>query len=100
MTLKKDMEFTKSTYKVKYTEWKYPVERYDQNKNLMPYAAEPVTFDTEGPIEVIGPKVVSLSGGMTGTYIRTTGQAGEAALYIRSQRMKEVKITFKIETAE
>ena len=29
------MEFTKSTYKVKYTEWKYPVERYDQNKNLM-----------------------------------------------------------------
>lgn len=35
MTLKKDMEFTKSTYKVKYTEWKYPVERYDQNKNLM-----------------------------------------------------------------
>lgn len=72
----------------------------DQNKNLMPYAAEPVTFDIEGPIEVIGPKVVSLSGGMTGTYIRTTGQAGEAALYIRSQRMKEVKITFKIETAE
>lgn len=69
----------------------------DQNKNLMPYAAEPLTFETEGPIEVIGPEIVSLSGGMTGTYIRTMGQAGEAALYIRSQRMKEVKITFRVE---
>lgn len=69
----------------------------DQNGNLLHYAMEPVSYRTEGAVELIGPEVVSAMGGMTGTYVRTTGQAGSGSLYIRCEGAEEVRVDFTVE---
>lgn len=43
----------------------------DENGNLLNYFNEPVTLSVEGPIEIIGPNLISLKGGMFGTYVKT-----------------------------
>ena len=48
----------------------------DQNGNLLPYCSEAVQLSVEGPVEILGPSVVPLRGGMAGTYLATTGEAG------------------------
>lgn len=47
---------------------------------LMPYMMEAIHIETQGPIEVIGPKTLSLRGGMTGTYIRSIAQEGHGKI--------------------
>lgn len=54
----------------------------DENGNLQSYYQEALSLEVEGPVEIIGPKIVSLKGGMAGTYIKSTGSAGKATLYI------------------
>ena len=53
----------------------------DQNGNLLPYCGEAVQLRTEGPVRLIGPAIVPLRGGMAGTYLATTGEAGRAVLH-------------------
>ncbi len=53
----------------------------DQNKNTLPYCNEIVTFTLEGPATLIGPASIPLRGGLGGTYVKTTGQAGEITLH-------------------
>ncbi len=48
----------------------------DQNGNLLPYCGEAVQLRVEGPVKILGPSVVPLRGGMAGTYLATTGEAG------------------------
>ena len=40
---------------------------------------------TEGPVKILGPAVVPLRGGMGGTYLTTTGEAGRAVLHCRME---------------
>ena len=70
----------------------------DDNGNILPYANDPMMLSTVGPIEVIGPSIISLQGGMGGTYVRTTGKAGDAKLIITPQfgDSKEVKFTVTV----
>ncbi|MBR6239002.1 MAG: glycoside hydrolase family 2 protein [Lachnospiraceae bacterium] len=49
------------------------IRALDQNNNLQAYCQEPVEIVTEGPIELIGPALTVLRGGMGGTYVRTMG---------------------------
>jgi beta-galactosidase len=53
----------------------------DQNGNLLPYCGEAVQLSVEGPVRIIGPQAVPLRGGMAGTYLATTGEAGRAILH-------------------
>ena len=39
----------------------------------------------EGPLKILGPSVVPLRGGMAGTYLATTGEAGRAVLHCRME---------------
>ncbi|MDD6039031.1 MAG: glycoside hydrolase family 2 TIM barrel-domain containing protein [bacterium] len=55
----------------------------DENGNVLPFYDEPAELSVSGPIELIGPKVISFKGGMAGTYVKTTGTPGEARLSIR-----------------
>ena len=57
----------------------------DQNGNLLPYCGEAVQLRTEGPVKILGPAVVPLRGGMGGTYLATTGEAGRAVLHCRME---------------
>ena len=71
----------------------------DENDNQLNFFNEPVVLRTEGPIEIIGDSVVSLKGGMVGTYLKTTGEAGSVALYMKTAQAEEVKIEFSVNVA-
>lgn len=58
----------------------------DQLGNPLPYYNGIVSFETEGGIEVIGPRTVAVVGGHIGCWLRTVpgAPAGKAALTIRA----------------
>ena len=68
----------------------------DQNKNPEYFYFGPVILETEGPIEVIGPDIVQLKGGFGGTYVKTTGESGKAALILKNDQAGEEKIEFTV----
>lgn len=72
------------------------IKAVDQNGNVLPFFAEPVHIVTEGPVEVIGPDVIPLRGGMTGTYIKTTGIEGNAVVRVVTSQAEPVVIEFNI----
>lgn len=65
--------------------------------NIAPYAQIPVHVEVKGPLCVVGPDTVTAEGGMTGTYLKTTGQAGTAEVTITSAVTEPVRLTFAIE---
>ena len=54
----------------------------DENGNVLPFYNKPAVIETSGPIEVLGPDLADINGGMGGVYIRSTGEAGDAAVKI------------------
>ena len=71
----------------------------DQNDNLLRFAQEPITLTASGPIEIIGPNMIALQGGMSGTYIKTVGQEGKAVLKIACDRTPPVELVFTVTKA-
>lgn len=69
----------------------------DENGNLQPYCQEAVSLSCDGDIELIGPKFVSLKGGMAGTYVRSKGRAGTGTLNVTDWKGSLHFIEFKIE---
>ena len=63
--------------------------------NVLHYCSEPLCLETEGPIEIIGPKIISLQGGQFGTYIRSKG-LGKGQLKIKDTQGNEVLIDFEV----
>lgn len=72
------------------------IKAVSEEDNLLYFCNAPLTLETAGSIEIIGPKVIGLEGGMSGTYVRTTGCAGEGTLTIRSEQFGEERITFTV----
>ena len=72
------------------------IRAIDENSNVLHYYNDPVILETEGPIELIGPAVVGLSGGMGGTYVKTTGKAGTAKLKIKTTDGVSEEVVFII----
>ena len=64
----------------------------DENNNQLNVFNEGLTLEALGPVEIIGPKVMTLRGGTGGTYIRTIGEAGNAKLrlYLHDKLVKEI----------
>ena len=50
----------------------------------------------EGAAELVGPETVTAEGGMTGTYVRTTGQTGTAVLTVSTSQTEAVRIAFMV----
>ena len=79
------------------------IQAQDEHGNILPFYNDPLTFETEGSIEVIGPKIVSLQGGMGGTYVKTkkiaAGEPQKAALIIHDGE-NEIKIGFTVQRDE
>ncbi|MCM1261123.1 MAG: glycoside hydrolase family 2 protein [Butyrivibrio sp.] len=72
------------------------IRMLDENGNQMYFYNEPVQLEMQGSIEIIGPKVTSLQGGMGGTYIKTIGTAGEALVTIRTTQTDAVTLKFNV----
>ncbi len=71
-----------------------------ENGNLLSYLSEPLIVETEGPIEVIGPKILTLRGGMTGTYIKSLGKPGNGKVTIRLDHRVVKTLSFTVEIEE
>ena len=69
----------------------------DENGTPAPYAQFPVQFTVEGSAALVGPQTAVAEGGMTGTYLRTVGTAGEAALTVSAPQTQPVVLRFTIE---
>lgn len=68
----------------------------DEFGNVLPFANDPVVLNPSGEIQLIGPSVISLSGGMGGTYVRTTGREGEGHLLMFTPEGDRAEISFSI----
>lgn len=68
------------------------ISALDENNCLAVYCQEPVKLQCSDGISIIGPDVISLKGGSSGTYIRTTGKTGTAELHIN-----DIEIVFTID---
>ena len=69
----------------------------DEHGTPAPYAQLPVRFSLTGAAALIGPDTVTAEGGMTGTYVRTTGESGEAVLRISAAGLPEEEVRFSIQ---
>ena len=69
----------------------------DQNGNVLPMCSRVVSIRTEGVLERIGPGHIALSGGMAGTYVKTTGVSGSGAVILECEGMEPVKLDFTVE---
>ena len=68
----------------------------DEYGNIAPYAQLPVKLQLEGPAQLVGPDVVTAEGGMTGTYVKTTGESGEAVLTISTAQTEAITVRFTV----
>ena len=69
----------------------------DQNDNQLYFFNQPVSFEVDGPFEIIGPKFVSPLGGATGVYIKSIGEDGDGKLTISSEGLEPVEISLSVE---
>ena len=69
----------------------------DENGNLAPYAQLPLSLRAEGALKLVGPAIVTAEGGMTGCYLRTAGETGEAALHIDAGQAGSLTLRFTVE---
>ena len=68
----------------------------DQNGNVLPFYQGAVRLETEGPVQIIGPALAQLRGGMGGTYIKTIGVSGKALLTLTDEQGEEIRIPFRV----
>jgi beta-galactosidase len=54
----------------------------DQHGNRLWYAGDPLLLETEGPLEIIGPRLTALRGGAAGVWLRSTGEKGSGRLRV------------------
>jgi beta-galactosidase len=72
------------------------IRAVDEIGNQLHYYQEPIELRVEGAVEMIGPAIISLKGGMGGTYIRTRGQSGTGTLIISHPQLGEERIEFTV----
>ena len=68
----------------------------DNNGNVLPYCSRIVSIHVDGPLEIVGPHQIALSGGMGGTYLRTTGANGKATVTLSCEGMADVVFHYEI----
>ena len=72
------------------------IRAIDENGNLLPYSNEAIKLTIEGPLEIIGPDITSLRGGMSAFYLKTIGEKGKARVTISCSRVETQTLEFEI----
>lgn len=72
----------------------------DEYGNRLPFLQETASLHIEGPVALIGPSCAQLRGGIGGTYVKTTGASGAAALTVHLAQAQPVRIEFTVEKEE
>ncbi|MGN0375290.1 MAG: glycoside hydrolase family 2 TIM barrel-domain containing protein [Butyrivibrio sp.] len=73
------------------------IKAVDQFGNVQPYYMEPLYLQADGDIEIIGPKIICLRGGMGGTYVRSVRHGEKGVLRIVNESQPELKVGFTVE---
>ena len=73
------------------------VRAVDENGSQLMFMNGSVRLRTEGPLEIVGPDILELRGGAGGTFVRTTGEAGEAALILEGESGDTYEIRYRID---
>ena len=68
------------------------ISAIDEYGNTLYFSGEPISVNVDGPLEIIGPSIISLKGGMGGIYLKTVGKAGNATVTLTSESLGEVRI--------
>ncbi len=68
----------------------------DQTGALLHYYDEPVCISVTGPAKIIGPTIVPMRGGLAGTYVASTGKAGNITLRCEMAGAQAVELTIKV----
>ncbi len=71
----------------------------DEHGNIIHYCSEPIKVQVEGDIELIGPDTLSLSGGMTGIYVKTVKtdrRPRPTAVIISGNGFDEVRVELRV----
>ena len=68
----------------------------DQNVNIMNYANDAMAIETEGPIEIMGPKCIALIGGVRAFWIKTKGSSGKGIVTIKSEKYGNYQLLFEV----
>jgi beta-galactosidase len=71
------------------------IKAVDQNENILPYYNEPFKIDSEGTINIIGPKLLSFKGGYSGIFVKTNGNKGKGILKIETS-IEDISIKFNV----
>ncbi len=67
----------------------------DEYGNIASYAQLPIQLTTDGnSVEVVGPNVITAEGGMTGTYLRSTGKRGITKVTISADGLESITLDF------
>lgn len=72
------------------------VKHVDPFDNVLPYSKEIIDISVTGPIELIGPKQVSLLAGQISFWVKTKKESGDAVIRVKNDRFKTQIITLKI----
>lgn len=68
----------------------------DSNENRLPYFNDSLTVTCDGALEVIGPSVISFTGGACAFYVRTKGGRKQAHVNVVTQLMGEFNIDISV----
>lgn len=68
----------------------------DSNENRLPYFNDSLTVTCDGALEVIGPSVISFTGGAVAFYVRTKGGRKQAHINVVTQSMGEFNIDVSV----
>lgn len=72
------------------------VEHVDALHNLLHYSTEIVDIKIKGPLKLIGPNRLTLFGGSTGFWVKSTGKTGKAEISISSKNFKAKKLSIEV----
>ena len=75
------------------------IEARSDSGNLLPFYQEPVQLTVTGDIALIGPSLISLKGGMGGTYVKSLGREGQGTLTVSAPGVPDVIIDFQVSLA-
>ncbi len=68
----------------------------DEQGNLAPYAQLPLQLEVSGPVELVGPSLVTAEGGMCGCYLRSVGQTGTACFRVSAAQAGTVSLELQV----
>ena len=72
------------------------IEALNQVNNHLSYFNEPIRFETEGAISLIGPEIISLKGGFGGCYIKSKEVGiGKLRIYHNNNLIKEIEFNVR-----